>query len=118
MDEQQSLNINHSKWECEYHVGFIPKCRRKTLYTQLRRHLGRGVPQAGRTEGKQDRGRAFDARSCPHDDIDPAEIRRVTGDRLHQGEKRDAPRTGIWGDPAEFRRTELLGTRVFSPSTH
>ena len=38
MDEPQSLN--HSKWECKYHVVFIPKCRRKTLYAQLRRHLG------------------------------------------------------------------------------
>jgi putative transposase len=38
MDEQQSLN--HSKWECEYHVVFIPKCRQRTLHTQLRRHLG------------------------------------------------------------------------------
>ena len=38
MDEQQSLN--HSKWECKYHVVFIPKCRRKTLYAQLCRHLG------------------------------------------------------------------------------
>ena len=38
MDEQRSLN--HSKWECKYHVVFIPKCRRKTLYAQLRRHLG------------------------------------------------------------------------------
>ena len=38
MDELQSLN--HSKWECKYHVVFIPKCRRKTLYAQLRRHLG------------------------------------------------------------------------------
>ena len=38
MDEQQSLN--HSKWECKYHVVFIPKCRRKTLYAQLRRYLG------------------------------------------------------------------------------
>ena len=38
MDEHQSLN--HSKWECKYRVVFIPKCRRKTLYAQLRRHLG------------------------------------------------------------------------------
>ena len=38
MDEQQSLN--HGRWECEYHVGFIPKCRRTTLYAQLRRRLG------------------------------------------------------------------------------
>lgn len=38
MDEDESLS--HSKWECKYHLVFIPKCRRKTLYEQLRRHLG------------------------------------------------------------------------------
>jgi len=38
MDEAKSLS--HSKWECKYHVVFIPKCRRRTLYGNLRRHLG------------------------------------------------------------------------------
>jgi len=38
MDDQESLS--HSRWECKYHVVFIPKCRRKTLYVQLRQHLG------------------------------------------------------------------------------
>ena len=38
MEDVESLN--HSKWECKYHVVFIPKCRRKTLYEELRRHLG------------------------------------------------------------------------------
>jgi len=38
MDECESLS--HSKWECKYHVVFIPKCRRKTLYGQLKKHLG------------------------------------------------------------------------------
>jgi len=38
MDEYESLR--HSKWECKYHVIFIPKCRRKTLYKELREHLG------------------------------------------------------------------------------
>ena len=37
MDDYESLS--HSKWECKYHVVFIPKCRRKTLYLELRRHL-------------------------------------------------------------------------------
>ena len=27
-------------WECKYHVVFIPKRRRKTLYSRLRKHLG------------------------------------------------------------------------------
>ena len=38
MDEYESLR--HSKWECKYHVIFIPKCGRKTLYKELREHLG------------------------------------------------------------------------------
>jgi putative transposase len=38
MDEYESLS--HSKWACKCHVMFIPKCRRRTLYVQLRQHLG------------------------------------------------------------------------------
>ena len=38
MDEYQSLS--HTKWDCKYHVIFIPKYRRRVLYGQLRRHLG------------------------------------------------------------------------------
>ena len=33
-------NLNHAKWECKYHVVWIPKYRKKTLYVQLRRYLG------------------------------------------------------------------------------
>ena len=38
MNEYQSLS--HTKWECKYHVVFIPKSRRKVLYGQLRQYLG------------------------------------------------------------------------------
>ena len=38
MDEYQSLS--YTKWDCKYHVIFIPKYRRRVLYGQLRRHLG------------------------------------------------------------------------------
>ena len=38
MDTFESLS--HSVWECKYHVVFIPKCRRRTLYGTLRPHLG------------------------------------------------------------------------------
>lgn len=33
-------SLKHTIWECKYHVVFIPKCRHKTLYGQLRRDLG------------------------------------------------------------------------------
>lgn len=38
MEEYRSLS--HTKWECLYHVVFIPKCRRRTLYAELRKYLG------------------------------------------------------------------------------
>jgi len=38
MDDYESLS--HTKWECLYHVVFIPKCRRRTLYVSLRSYLG------------------------------------------------------------------------------
>ena len=38
MDDTESLT--HTKWECKYHVVWIPKCRRKTLYVELRKYLG------------------------------------------------------------------------------
>ena len=38
MDEFQSLS--HTRWDCKYHVVLIPKCRRKTIYVELRKHLG------------------------------------------------------------------------------
>ena len=39
MDDYESLS--HTKWECKYHVVFIPKYRRKTLYGELRGTSGR-----------------------------------------------------------------------------
>ena len=33
-------SLSHSKWDCKYHVVFIPKKRRKALFGQARRHLG------------------------------------------------------------------------------
>jgi len=33
-------SLNHSTYECKYHVVFIPKYRKKTLYSGLRNDLG------------------------------------------------------------------------------
>jgi REP-associated tyrosine transposase len=37
MDDSQSLC--HSKWECKYHVVWVPKGRRKVLYGRIRQYL-------------------------------------------------------------------------------
>ncbi|WP_342260291.1 IS200/IS605 family transposase [Candidatus Tisiphia endosymbiont of Metellina segmentata] len=33
-------NLNHSKWDCKYHIVFISKCRKKELYGKVRKYLG------------------------------------------------------------------------------
>ena len=38
MRETQSLS--HTKWDCKYYIVFIPKCRRKSIYGDLRQYLG------------------------------------------------------------------------------
>ena len=46
MDDLESLN--HTVWDCKYHVVFIPKCRRKALYEELRKYLGEVFHQLAR----------------------------------------------------------------------
>jgi putative transposase len=38
--ENTYQSLAHSKYECKYHVVFVPKYRRKALYGELRRQLG------------------------------------------------------------------------------
>ena len=32
--------LQHTEWDCKYHVVFIPKYRKKTIFGQIRRDLG------------------------------------------------------------------------------
>ena len=38
MREYQSLS--HIRWECKYHLVFVPKCREKQFYGSRRRQIG------------------------------------------------------------------------------
>lgn len=58
MDENESLS--HSKWECN-HIVFIPKCRRRTLYKTLRKHLG----EVFRRLASQKESRIFEGHLMP-----------------------------------------------------
>nr|MBP7323672.1 IS200/IS605 family transposase [Deltaproteobacteria bacterium] len=33
-------SLSHTRWECKYHVVWIPKYRKKVLYGEIRKHLG------------------------------------------------------------------------------
>jgi putative transposase len=34
-------SLQHTRWECKYHVVFIPKCRRQRIYRHLQKELGK-----------------------------------------------------------------------------
>ena len=38
MNNEQSLS--HTKWECKYHLTWIPRYRKKTMYDEFRKYLG------------------------------------------------------------------------------
>jgi len=40
--------LQHTEWECLYHIVFIPKYRRKVLYGTLRKHLGEIIRRLAR----------------------------------------------------------------------
>ena len=46
MNNTQSLA--HTKWDCKYHVVWIPKYRRKKLFVEIRRALGPMLPELAR----------------------------------------------------------------------
>jgi putative transposase len=36
----QTRSLSHSRWECQYHLVFIPKYRKKAIFGQIRADLG------------------------------------------------------------------------------
>ena len=59
MNEYQTLS--HTKWECKYHVVFIPKYRRKVLYGRVRQELG----EVFRELARQKESRTLEGLSMP-----------------------------------------------------
>jgi putative transposase len=54
-------SLAHSRWECKYHVVFIPKYRRKAIYGELRKTLGEVFPELAR----QKEGRIVEGHLLP-----------------------------------------------------
>ena len=74
--------------------------------------IWRSVPQACASEGIEGRRRVFDARSCAHAAVDPAEIRGVAGGRFHQGQERDPHGSGLWRAQTQFLGAAFLGPGI------
>jgi REP-associated tyrosine transposase len=36
----KAQSLSHAAWECKYHIVWIPKYRKKSLYKELRLYVG------------------------------------------------------------------------------
>ena len=75
MDEFESLS--HTKWECKYHVVFIPKYRRKVLYGELKKYLGPVFQQLA----EQRESRIEEGHLMPDEGKSAIHLARVYGER-------------------------------------
>ena len=44
-------SLSHVRWDCKYHVVFVPKYRKKVLYGKLRKQVGEILRQLCRQRG-------------------------------------------------------------------
>ena len=50
-------SLSHTTWECKYHLVWIPKCRKKGIYSELRKYLGEIFKElANQKESKVEEG--------------------------------------------------------------
>ena len=110
MDEYESLN--HTKWECKYHVVFIPKCRRKALFGELRRQLGDVFKRlAEQKECRIEEGHMLLDHVHMMISIPPKySVAQIVG--YIKGQERDPHRARLRGAAAELRWAALLGARL------
>ena len=74
MNDASSL-LNHTRWECKYHIIWIPKYRKKTLFGQLRQYLGQVFQNLARSREGELIERAPVAGPCAHAHIKKYEQR-------------------------------------------
>ena len=110
MDTVESLN--HSVWDCKYHVVFIPKCRRKTLYGDLRQYLGEVFRRlAQQKENRIEEGHLLSDHVHMLIAIPPKyAVAQVVG--FIKGKSAINFGAGLRGAREELRRAALLGARV------
>ena len=54
-------SLSHTKWDCQYHIVFTPKYRRKAIYNKLRRDIGKYLRRLCDYKGVE----IVEANACP-----------------------------------------------------
>src|SRR5216683_2191895 len=92
-------SLSHSKWDCKYHVVFVPKlCTKTTTEGHLRPNpsaTGNYFPLASPTEGMPDHRRPLDVGSRPYVHSDSTQAPGGICDRLSEREERHRDRSPV-----------------------
>ena len=96
-------SLSHTKWECKYHVVFIPKYRRRALYAELREHLGAVFRElAEQKESRIEEGHLLGDHVHMEISIPPKyAVAQVVG--FLKGKSAIPHRTGLRGPPTRLR---------------
>ena len=110
MKEYKSLS--HTRWDCKYHVVFIPKYRRKKMYGAIRTHLGKSLHELA----KQKEARILEGHLMSdhvHMCISiPPKFAVSNVVVVHQRQECDLGGTELPRTQTQLHRRKLLGTRL------
>ena len=105
--------LSHTKWECKFHIVWIPKCRRKMLYGQLRKNLGDVLHDLAR----QKESRVLEGHLQPdhvhNADLHPAQVCGGPGGGVYERQEWHPHRADLPRSSKELRWHEFLGTGYF-----
>ena len=105
-------NLRHTRWECKYHVVFIPKYRKKNIYGWVRRELGPIIRDLARQkESIVEEGHLM-ADHVHMLFVDPTEVLGFWRGRVYQGQECHCDSTEFHGSSEELCRAELLGEGI------
>ena len=110
MREWQSQS--HVRWYCRYHVVWVPKYRKRAIFGEMRRGVGRIVRELCQRQrrGVGGRARAVGSRACLVGYSTEVECREHGG--VLEREVGDSHSSGVSGAAAQLHGLPLLGARV------
>src|SRR5258705_12047759 len=109
MEDYRSLS--HTKWQCKYHIVFIPKYRRRQLYGVVRKHLGEVFHRLAKhkecwiEEGHVMPDHVHIVDQCA------AEIGGIERGGIHQGQECDSRGEALFEERAKLAWASDLGPR-------
>jgi REP element-mobilizing transposase RayT len=109
---QDHNHLNHTTWECKYHVVFSPKYRKKLLFGQIKRQLGTVFHElARRKECKIEEGHLMPDHVHILISIPPKySVAEVIG--YLKGKKLDLDCAECGTQAAQFSWPQVLGARL------